>query len=202
MFFSSMFPYDYGAGGIFQHCAKSGTMAAGLASASPVYSFRWPATLVAAITRVRLSAWTLGTAFGGGVATFDLFAARAYTALDSGGTLISFSGEQSQLRSTMSQSQAQIVRSATATLTPGTRVLDNDPLNSVTLTAPTTSNQPFTAAGSVSLLDKQLGDHPLTLVQNEGFVINATVPGTGTWGFSVTTEWTEMSIDVLRGLGS
>jgi hypothetical protein len=37
------------------------------------------------------------------------------------------------------------------------------------------------------------GEWPLVLAQNEGFIIRATVPATGTWDFAVTMEWSEVS---------
>ena len=36
-------------------------------------------------------------------------------------------------------------------------------------------------------------ESPLVLAQNEGFVIRATVPATGTWQFGCTVTWTELT---------
>lgn len=193
MVLASGYPLDYGAGGMFQHCGKSGSMAAGLAAAAPIYAFHWPANLLALVRRVRVSAWTLGTAFSAGLATFDMYAARAFTAQYGAGTVANLSGEAGQLRTSMGSSLAEIMYAATATLTPGTRTLDPDPLESRTLAAPVTANAPFSAA-PVTLFEKQQGEHPLLLVANEGFVIRATVPATGVWSFAVTTEWDEISL--------
>ena len=128
MVLASGYPLDYGAGGVFQHCGKSGAMVAGLAAAAPIYAFHWPANLTALIRRVRISAWTLGTAFSAGLATFDLYAARAFTAQYGGGTLASLIGEAAQVRTSMNPSLAEIMYAATVALTPGTRTLDPDPL--------------------------------------------------------------------------
>lgn len=190
---SSGYPLDYGSGGMFQHCGKSGGMVAGLAAASPIYAFHWPANLSALIRRVRVSAWTLGTAFTAGLATFDLYAARAFTAQYGGGNVASLSGEAAQLRTSMNHSLAEIMYAATVALTPGTRTLDPDPLESKTITAPVTANAPFTAA-SLTLFEKLGDEHPLLLVANEGFVIRATVPAAGVWSFAVTTEWAELEL--------
>ena len=57
MVLSTGYPIDYGIGGCFQHCAESGIMAAGLAAASPVYTFQWTgqfARASASCARVRL----------------------------------------------------------------------------------------------------------------------------------------------------
>jgi hypothetical protein len=34
---------------------------------------------------------------------------------------------------------------------------------------------------------------PMVLAQNEGVVIRATVPATGTWGHGVTMAWSEVA---------
>jgi hypothetical protein len=197
MFLSSGYPLDYGSGGIFQHCAKSGVMAAGLAANAPIYSFQWPGSLIVLVTRIKINVWTLGVGFAAGLAFFDLFAARAFATQDAGGTAQNFAGETAQMRSSMAASQASIVIAGTAALTPGMRTLDMAPLESRPANAPTTTN---VAAGPITLFEKAQGEHPLLLIQHEGFVIQATVPATGTWGFSVTTEWLEMSNDILNGL--
>jgi hypothetical protein len=36
--------------------------------------------------------------------------------------------------------------------------------------------------------------YPLLFAQNEGFIIRATVPATGTWAFAVTVDWNEQVI--------
>jgi hypothetical protein len=193
MILTSGYPLDYGTGGMFQHCAKSGVMAAGLAANSPIYAFYWPATLLGLVRRVRLSAWTADTAFTAGVATFDLFAARQFTTPYGGGALADLSGDHAQLRTSMSTSQAQIMVATTAALTPGTRTLDPDPLDSRTVTAPIASYTTFTS-GALTLFEKLQDEHPLMLVTNEGFVVRATVPAAGDWSFAVTTEWDEVTV--------
>ena len=35
------------------------------------------------------------------------------------------------------------------------------------------------------------GDYPMVLAANEGFVIQAVVPGTGVWNATVWVEWDE-----------
>ncbi len=71
------YPVDYGTGGCFQICSKSGIMAAGLAANSPIYSFRWANVQFSAIVRrVRMQAWSLGTGFTAGLASFDMFVCR------------------------------------------------------------------------------------------------------------------------------
>jgi len=195
MLLTSPYPLDYGTGGMFQHTAKSGIMAAGLAAGSPIYSFRWSPSspLVAVLRRVKIAAYSV-TAFTPGLATFDLYAARSFTAQDIGGAAANLSGNAAKLRTSMSPSLAAIQCATTLALAvaaPGSRLLDPDPLGSLMAAVTSTSPSQFSAS-LLTLFDKPSGDHPLVLAANEGFVIQATVPAAGTWSFAVTTEWDEI----------
>jgi hypothetical protein len=191
MIYATPYPLDYGVGGFYQHCAKSGVMAAGMAAGAPIYSFRFTtASMIAAIERVRLSAWTSAALFAASMATFDLYAARSFTAPDTGGNPANFSGDYNQLRSSMGASTASIQCANTAALNAGTRTLDAAPLDSKIFAVPGTASTPI---GTMTLFEKLQGDHPLILAQNEGFVVNATVPAGGTWQFALTLEWAELS---------
>jgi hypothetical protein len=192
MVYSSLYPLDYGAGGIFQHVAKSGTIAAMLPVNSPIYSFRWTSSgMFALVWRIRMMAWTV-TAFSGGLATFDLFAARGFTAADSGGLTANLAGENNQLRTSMASSSASIMYASATALTAGTRVVDAAPMESFTALAPTTDNTLF-PLDPIILFQKDKSDHPLFLAANEGFIIRASVPQTtSTWAFAVTAEWNEV----------
>jgi hypothetical protein len=192
MVYSSLYPLDYGSGGIFQHVAKSGVMAAMLPANSPIYSFRWaPSGMIALIWRMRMMAWTV-TAFSGGVASFDLTVARNFTAPDTGGRAANLIGDTNQLRTSMASSIAEIAWSDTATLNTGTRTLDTAPMESISTPAPMTDNSLFQME-PILLFQKDKADHPLVLVRDEGFVITASVPPTtSTWMFTVTLEWNEV----------
>lgn len=193
MILSTPYPNDYttgGAlGGIFQHCGRSGQMASGLAANAPIYSFQWNGSLVAAIRRVTVNAWSATTAFAGGVVMFDAYIARGFTAPDSGGTAANLSGGQSKMRSSMASSLAAIRYASTTAITAGTRTLDSDPIARVVATLPQSGTTTIVAT---NLINKAMGEHPLTLAAGEGFVINATIPPVGTWQFSVTMEWDEI----------
>jgi hypothetical protein len=196
MMLDSLYPADYGLGGMFQHCAKSGVIAAGLANNSPIYSFFWsgvsPEIPFALIRRIRLNAWCV-VAFTTGTVTFDIFAARQFTAQDGGGNVANMFGSN-MLRSAMASSLATINWSNTGALTPGTRVLDAAPLDSQTVPAPQVAGAPFTTT-RMTLFEKLQGEHPLMLAGDEGFVVRATVPapGIGTWQFALTAEWDEVT---------
>ena len=194
MLYTTPYPNDYtegGAlGGIFQHCARSGSMASGLAANAPVYSFQWNVGNVAAVRRVRVNAWTTTTAFAGGVALFDAYMARGFTSPDSGGIEPNLTGSQGKMRTSMASSFAAIQYSNTGAITPSSRVVDADPLNQIVATVPQIGGAMIFS--NSALIDKPMGEHPLLLEAGEGFVIRATIPPVGTWQFTVTTEWDEI----------
>jgi len=101
--------------------------------------------------------------------------------------------------------------SATATLSAGTRTLDTlamstifgsvhatstnymmVPSNHPTVTGTLVANTSTSGSRGIDLwYPEGPMSWPLVLVQNEGFIIRATVPGTGTWRFCVEMEWIE-----------
>src|SRR4051812_48588348 len=65
--------------GSYQLEAVSGSMAAGLAGASPVFSCRWgDVARFMLLRRIALDARILGTAFTAGATLFDFVAARSF----------------------------------------------------------------------------------------------------------------------------
>ena len=207
-------PIDVGALGAYQVSYTSGTMAAGLGAAAPIFSVRWgDATRTMLVRRVSLLAQNAGTAFTAGLTLFDIIVARAFTASDTGGTAVVLTGNQTKKRTSFGSSLVTDMRgSATATLSAGTRTLDTLALATVFGAVQATatnfiflpaSGHPMTAAaiaatgtygdGGLALLEPEISNSwPLVLVQNEGFVIRATVPATGTWRFNVQVEWAEV----------
>ena len=197
MVLASFLPIEYGIGGMYGHAAKSGILPnAPAMTSTPIYSFYWPgappATLKALVRRVRLSIWTLGM-FTAGAATFDIYAARAFSTPDSGGTTANLAAYNNQLATSMAPSRAHIVCANVGPLTPGVRTLDLAPLNSQSFMTPATFPQMVTSAPT-TLFERLQGEHPLLLAQNEGFVIAATLPGGGPWQFTITTEWDEVEV--------
>lgn len=186
-------PQYAGLVGSYSKALTSGTMAAGLAAASPVYSFRYGGTGNAIIRRVRISATDITTGFAATNATFALYAARAFTASDTGGTAGTLTGNNGKLRTTFPTTAVADIRIAsTATLSAGTRTLDTDPLGGVTVGTTTTAGATFLTSGT-TVLDPVISGFPLSLNNNEGFVVQATVPATGTWVFTVWVDWDEYS---------
>jgi len=187
------YPVDYGTGGCFQICSKSGVMAAGLAANSPIYSFRWSNTAFNAIVRrVRMQAWSLGTGFTAGLALVDMFVCRGWTVSDTGGTIDTLTGDNGNLRSAMPPTLlAELRHSSTATLTAGTRTKDTQPVESMTYGITTAINTPFSVTAT-KLFERLGAEHPFVCANNEGFTIQATVPATGTWSWWITSEWDEV----------
>src|SRR5512139_2504072 len=78
--------------GVYSIVGVTGTMAAGLNAASPVFSFCWQQSTVdnckAAIDRIALSFMSLGTGFTAGSGLFEALFARSFTVADTGGTTL------------------------------------------------------------------------------------------------------------------
>lgn len=188
-------PLDPGALGAYRKSLLSGTMAAGLAANAEVFQFRWSdATRLCAVQSVTLDGLSgSATAFAAGFGKVDLVPARAWTADGSGGTAGTITGNNGKLRTSFGTTLLGAVRiSSTAALTAGTKTLDTDPIGQISLSFGTAVSVQY--AGPTVLFGYDVsGMHPLVLAQNEGFVIRATVPATGTWQFGVTVHWTEVT---------
>jgi hypothetical protein len=191
-------PDDWGSLGIFSLTGVSGTMAAALAAGSPIFSFRnGNASNVVVVKRILMSAGNTATAFTAGIVTMNLWRCTSFSASDTGGTQI-LPGTGNKLRTSMGSSiltvanSSDIRISSTATLTAGTRTKDAVQLGSIVSSIPATAGTALFPSSTI-LFDQRVGEHPLVLVQNEGFVIEATVPATGTWTFSVKVDWEELA---------
>jgi len=187
-------PADVGALGSYEISETSGTMAAGLAASSPIYSFRWgSASGLAVIRSIYMSAGNAGTAFAAGIGTFKLIAARSFTVADTGGTAIAVTGNNAKMRTSHGTSLLSDARIAsTATLTAGTRTLDATAIGCITIPVSTAASTSLLSPGTKIFDAGSSQEYPLILAQNEGFVITATVPATGTWAFAVNVEWDEV----------
>lgn len=189
-------PNDYGSLGIYHEGANNGTtaMSAGLAAAAPIFSFRWGnASNLALVKRVLFEMGSGGTGFTAGSAQFNMFVARSFTVSDSGGSSILATGNGNKLRTSMGTTLLTDLRiSATGTLTAGTRTLDVNPIGSISVPISATTSAQFVPVKS-TLFDQRVAEYPLVLAQNEGFVIQATVPATGVWFFGVQLTWEELA---------
>jgi hypothetical protein len=187
-------PLDVGSLGAYRANPVTGTMAAGLAAASPIFAFRWgDATRFCLIRSVRVGIQAL-TAFTAGNGLLEMFLARSFTASDTGGGAVTITGNNQKLKTAMGTSLVTDLRmSTTATLTAGTRTLDANAFASLNFTVNATAN-------SAQLVGQQLlydpdtaSEWPPVFAQNEGFIIRATVPATGTWNGYVAVYWEELT---------
>ena len=177
-------------GGSYRTTLKSGVMVANPAFTNlPIVSFRFvSASLIAIMRRMELSMWSLGTGFAAGLASFDAFVARAYTTEDTGGITAPLSGNVGKLRTDMQTTTSHLQVANTGLLTAGVRTLDGSPFENITAGITTVANTLF--VNDQMLYQEQ--DHPLVLAPNEGVIVQATVPATGTWSFNVTAAWDEV----------
>lgn len=191
----TLHPNDPGALGAYQIALTSGTIAAGLAAAAPVFSFRYGGSNLCLVRRVRLTVGDL-VAFAAGLVAFNMFAARAFTASDTGGIAATLTANNGKLRTSYAATGVSDFRIAnTAALGAGTRTLDAQAMATFSTSFPASpAGQPLSWQ-HIDLWRPNNGEHPLGLANNEGFVIQATVPATGTWQLGVEVGWDEQAIE-------
>jgi len=189
-------PLDYGALGSYRLSLLSGTMAAGLAANSEVFQFRWSdASRFCVVTSVLWDGLSgSATAFAAGFGKVDMLVARSWTADGSGGSAATISGNNQKMRTgPMGASLLGAARiSSTAALTAGTKSLDTQAIAQYSAAIGTATSTQWMPQFDLFHADPG-GESPLILAQNEGFVVRATVPATGTWQFGVTVCWTELT---------
>ena len=192
--------------GHYSVAAITGAIGAGAGAASEILQFRWTNTTnVAVITEISVTGLYATTAFAAGAITLMATIARSWTAVGSGGAAIDIQGGDSnlnsnQLRTTMDDSLVNDLRIATtAALTAGTKTLDAYDIGQIAShssggvgsATPIIGNQylPKTALFKADIAN---GEHPLVISANEGFVVRATVPGTGVWIAGLLVKWGEV----------
>lgn len=193
-------PLDHGVQGHFGFGTFTGIIAAGLAGGSELFQFRWTdTTRLAVILAVRISASVSTTFFAAGVpAQLSLVRATGWTVQGTGGTGITPAALMKK-RSSMASSvlAANDMRIATtAALGAGTKTLDAQAICTRCAGAPITAslNGTIVAPGTTLFrADMGEGQHPIVLAANEGLVVTATVPGTGTWTLQVEIDWAEVA---------
>lgn len=186
-------PWRYDSLGYYRLSMASGVMAAGLAATSEIFQFRWThATNLAAVRRIRFGAGGI-VGFAAGIVNFEALIARSFSAAGSGGTAATITGDNAKLRTSMGTTGLGEARCAsTAALGAGTKTLAAHGFGNAVGSVPTTAGAAVMAPTDLFHVDGE-ASHPLVLAQNEGFVIRATVPATGTWTFGVTVEWAELA---------
>jgi hypothetical protein len=141
-----------------------------------IFSFRWgDATRIALVLKVQVM--VIATAFGGtaGLVERQLVVVRPFTASDTGGTSVLPAANKNELRTSFPTTLLTDARFG-GFLTAGTGTPDAQPLATVANWMSAVGNV-IGNGQPVTLFDATGGfQHPLTLVQNEGFRIqlNAT----------------------------
>lgn len=181
----------------------TGTMAAGLAANSEVMQFRYTGANICIVNQVIFHGAAANLAFAAGALSFRLQFATSWSVDGSGGQVSATTTEAAQLDSAFAVPVAALRVSTTAALGAGTKTLQGVTANSQGLGLALGFTAPATPAvgqqmPQTDLLNAGLYDSPQALRTNEGLVVVATVPATGTWitGFSVA--WTEMLLATWR----
>jgi hypothetical protein len=183
-------------------------VAAGLAANSEIVQARWiDATRFMLLRSIMLSAAPGTVAFTAGPIEFNATVARSWSADGTGGTAQVFSTNNTNKKRTDHAlslfSDTGFRVASTAALGAGTKTLDTNRFASlssyVSSVATTAASGPFVNPGTYLWQRNTHDEYPFLFEQNEGFVIRATVPATGTWQFSVTIEWSEIDPAVISG---
>ena len=192
-------PTDYGLIGQYRISMQSGTMAAGMAAFSQVFQARWTDTpQICLVWGLSIDGLAGGTvSFTAGYGYFGLQVARAWTADGSGGTPAVLTGSNQTLRSSMATSSMGAIRIAsTGALSAGTSTVDTQGVGQAFFVVSTTASlnylYQYGLYGSTSMEDGG-NPAPIVLVQNEGVVLNVSMPASGTWKFGVTMAWSEVN---------
>jgi hypothetical protein len=194
-------PVDHGALGAYCYGGFTGVLPAALAANSEIFQFRWAdATRICVVRKVRISACVSTTFFAAGVPVqIDLVKSTGWTVAGTLGTAISPAALMKR-RTSMGSSlvaSGDMRIATTAALGAGTKTLETLALSAVVAAGPITAslNGEIIPPGTI-LWQAEVGDgeHPLCLVQNEGFSIRSVaVPATGTWTAGITVDWAEVT---------
>lgn len=195
-------PTTYGALGSYVLGYTTGAIAAGAAANAELLQFRWTdATRNAVITEISLTGMRATTAFAVGTIDIKATIARSWSANGTGGTAVTLTGDQLQLRSSMGATLLGDLRVATtAALGVGTKTLDTQDVGWVCGHSSAGVGAAAPIIGSIYLpqttlwkADMASGEHPIVLATNEGVVVRATVPATGVWSLGYIIKWTEVT---------
>jgi hypothetical protein len=166
----------------------------GLAAGAAVFSFRNLSANPVLVRRVGIGFVTTTAFTAAQMVSFGLLAARNFTASDSGGTAVAFTGNNGKHRTSLGTPTSLDCRVATtAALGAGTRTLD---ANMLAMQSGWSGAAGATIVPALNnLLSHDTGDYPIVLAQNEGLVIsNLTAMGAGGVGVVyIAMEFAEAS---------
>jgi len=180
--------------GLYTIGVTSGSIAATLAAASPLFSFRWGNTAnLCVIDHLSVAVSVDGVITTSVSMPLELVIARSFTASDSGGTAITLSTNNAKYRTSFQTSLVTSARIATTgTLTAGTRTLDAQAEAVVPCVTGTAIGVPLPFS-ELSVLYKRTQLFPIVFTQDEGFIIRnqSAGPATGTFQVHVQMRWFE-----------
>lgn len=194
-------PTDHGALGSYSYGGFTGVLPAALGANSEIFQFRWSdATRICIINAVKISACVSTTFFAAGVPVqIDLIKSTGWSVAGTLGTAISPAAllkKRTSMGSSLVASGDMRI-ATTAALGAGTKTLETLAMATLNAPGPITASlngQIIPAGTRMFEADVNHGEHPLSLVQNEGFSIRSVaVPATGTWMASITVDWTEVT---------
>jgi hypothetical protein len=204
-------PHDYGALGHYVFLGTTGTMAAGMAANGELVQMRWvDAIHFCLIHEVQVLEFrNVSPAFATGVFQFNVILSTAWTADGTGGSAVSVTDPQLQLRPTgmgPTLFSTGFRLATTAALGAGTKTFNTLPFGACfgnvgsapaaglyyipMIVRPDSGGS--TNGVTLWKADIASGEHPIVLSQNEGISIRGTVPGTGTWVASFLVKWSEV----------
>lgn len=188
-------PIDYGALGFYAINLVTGVMAAGLGALAEVFQARWTdASRFCAIFNISCAGAGSIAAFTAGVTRFEASIARAWSADGSGGTAATLTGNNNKLRTTMGTSLFGSMRVAsTAALTAGTKTIDSQGIGSVISSVTATAGDALAPNVEIFSATSNADNHPIILGTQEGVIVRATVPATGTWTGGFSLRWAEIT---------
>lgn len=170
-------------------------MTAALGAAAPIFAFRWGNANLCVLNVLRFSMSTT-TAFA---ATRIQFGAHkvgggTFTNSYTGGTAATLTGNNCKKRQSFGTTLLTDCRiSNTVTLSSGTgETVDTQPFGEL-IAADTTATAHTHFVNNIMYQRDTADQYPLVFAQNEGFIIRATVPATGTWHFNVSVDWLEIA---------
>jgi hypothetical protein len=182
--------------GHYQYVGVTGAIAAGAAADAEIFQLRWvDATRLFVLEQLKIDFLYATTGFAAGLGTLRATVARSWSADGGGGNALTLTG--AKLRGSMGASLfstgARIA--TTAALTAGTKTFDATDFGQYRDAIAVTTNANLLSQKPVQLFDPSSadGEYPLVLVQNEGVVVRATVPGTGVWIAGITAKWAEVA---------
>lgn len=182
-------------GGHYRTVLRTG-LTTGLTANQPIVSIRWTQSNLFFVLLRWITRMNLNTAFGTAqLIDFQLFIARGFTAVDSGGTTSIPGAGMQKVRDSggnaMSNSLVGDMRvAATGTLTAGTRTLDTQPIGDAMFTTTNVLGNCDTQEVYAAIAR---GQHPVVLGNNEGLIgqVPTAQGSTGKVVYTHIIDWCE-----------